>query len=251
MNVAVDWKQRAVEQWTADPCGPGAETATGLLRGRREYAPWIASALDYEGARDLEVLDVGCGQGIDLCEYALAGARATGIDLTPRHLELAREHLAELDLEATVVEGDAERLPFPDESFDRVSSNGVLHHTPDTPAALREIRRVLRPGGLATVIVYNRNSWHFWTSQVLDRGLLGGELFRERSITGLLSAVERGSGRPLVRVYSRRQFRRMLCAALFARVETSVTPFARGEGRLAEKLGARGHGWYVIGQAWK
>ena len=52
-----------------------------------------------------------------------------------------------MDLEGTVIEGDAERLPFEDASFDRVSSNGVLHHTPDMSAALREIRRVLRPGG--------------------------------------------------------------------------------------------------------
>ena len=54
------------------------------------YAPWFAEALDYGSAAGLEVLDVGCGQGIDVVEYARAGARVTGIDLTPRHVELAR-----------------------------------------------------------------------------------------------------------------------------------------------------------------
>lgn len=243
----VDWKERAVEQWTETPCGPEEAGVEALLRGRREYAPWMPDALDYESAHGLDVLDVGCGQGIDLCEYARAGARATGVDLTPRHVELARKHLAELGLQATVVEGDAEQLPFADASFDRVSSNGVLHHTPDMAGALREIRRVLRPDGLATILVYNRNSWHFWTSQILDHGIISRELLHTRSVAAMLSAnVERGAGRPLVRVYSQRQMRRLLEAAGFRGVTTSVSPFTRGESRWGEKLGARSHGWYVI-----
>jgi ubiquinone/menaquinone biosynthesis C-methylase UbiE len=247
----VDWKQRAIEQWTNDPCGPDADGAAELLRARREYAPWMAAMLDYSGARGLTVLDVGCGQGIDLCEYAAAGAHATGVDLTPRHVELARLHLAELGLQATVSEGDAERLPFADSLFDRASSNGVLHHTPDMPAALREMHRVLRPGGRATVIVYNRNSWHFWTTQVLERGILRGGLFRDHRLTSLLADVERGDGRPLVRVYSRRQLMQMLSAAGFREVNVQVSPFRRGESRWGEWLGARRHGWYVIGSAIK
>src|SRR3712207_8985882 len=47
-------------------------------------APWLAEELDYAGARDLDVLDVGCGQGIDVVQYARAGARAHGVDLTDR-----------------------------------------------------------------------------------------------------------------------------------------------------------------------
>jgi ubiquinone/menaquinone biosynthesis C-methylase UbiE len=249
--MPVDWKARAVEQWTNDPCGPEADSASSLLRARRDYAPWMASVLDYAGARDLDVLDVGCGQGIDLCEYALAGARATGIDITPRHLELARSHLAELAVVAHVVRGDAEQLPFSNDSFDRVSSNGVLHHTPDMPAALSEIRRVLRPGGWATIIVYNRNSWHFWGHQVLERGLLRGELLREGSMTGVLYRVEKGAGRPLVRVYSARQVRRMMEGAGLRNVTTRVSEFRKGESRLGTLLGAARHGWYVIGQGLK
>jgi len=255
--MAVDWKQRAVEQWTADPCGPLATDAEGLLRGRREYAPWMPSALDYAGAQGLDVLDVGCGQGIDLCEYARAGAHATGVDLTPRHVELARTHLAELGLEGTVLQGDAEHLPFEDASFDRVSSNGVLHHTPNIEAALREIHRVLRPGGLATVIVYNRDSFHFWVHQVAFRGVLHGGLVRERGIGGVLSTgVERTSigARPLVRVYSRRQMRALLSGAGFERIEIDVSPFRPSDTVLTRRLPARvplGHGWYLIARGSK
>jgi ubiquinone/menaquinone biosynthesis C-methylase UbiE len=197
--------------------------------------------------------------------YASAGARVTGIDLTPRHVELARRHLAAVGSNATIVLGDAESMPFPDMSFDRVSSNGVLHHTPDMPAALREIRRVLVPGGEACAIVYNRRSFHYWLSQVLTQGVLHRELFEERSMAGVLSRnIEQTSigARPLVRVYSSNQLRKMLVDAGFGAVRTTMrhfnasdTPFtAWAAARLGwspspavlDRAGRIG-GWYLIG----
>lgn len=266
-------KQAAIEQWTADPCGshglddpPGSRPyVENMLKARAEYAPWMADALSYAGARSMDVLDVGCGQGIDVVNYALNGANAVGIDLTPRHVELARAHLDAMGLPGEVVEGDAEALPFPDGSFDRVSSNGVLHHTPGIDAALREINRVLRPGGEATVILYNRRSAHYWIEQVLHEGLMRRKLLRERSMERVLSSgVERSSidARPLVRVYSPRQVRRMLRDAGFGQVgvevrhflpsDTFVTLALHRRGRLStrsvrERIG-RVAGWYVVGR---
>jgi len=212
----------------------------------------MAEALDYDGAAELDVLDVGCGQGIDLCQYALRGANVTGIDLTPRHVELAQIHLDALGLGGTVLHGDAERLPFADMTFDRVSSNGVLHHTPDMPAALAEMHRVLRPGGRATVIVYNRDSSHFWVQQILVYGILRGRLWKERGIRGLLSHVERSTigARPLVRVYSRRQLRRMLFEAGFQEVVVRASPSRPEDNSLTARLGMAppGGGWYLIGR---
>ncbi len=205
-DVHRDDRQAAVEQWTADPCGasevdaaPGtAPYFDGLVRARDAHAPWIAEALGYADTRGLRVLDVGCGQGIDVVRYARAGARVTGIDLTPRHVELARAHVARLGVEATIDCGDAGALPYADASFDRVSSNGVLHHMADMPAALQEVRRVLRPGGEARIVVYNRSSLHYWCNQVLLAGLLEGGLAREGSMAGVLSAgVERSSIGPV------------------------------------------------------
>jgi ubiquinone/menaquinone biosynthesis C-methylase UbiE len=265
-------KSAAIEQWTADPCGPevAAEPGTAtyieqLVAGRHQYAPWFAEALGYAGTARQRVLDVGCGQGIDLVQYAAAGARVTGIDLTPRHAELAERHLAALGLEGEVVVGDAESLPFPDSGFDRVSSNGVLHHTPDIEQALREIRRVLRPGGEVRVLLYNRRSFHYWLFQVIWQGLRHRQLFEEGSMAGVLSrGVERSSvgARPLVRVYTPRQVRRLLRGAGFTKVRTRVGVFnaidtpitdvlARHtrlfEGRrLKDLLGSVG-GWYVLG----
>jgi len=260
-------KAAAVQQWTSDPCGPVVPGTPGeqayferLDAGRRDYAPWMAEVLPYQ-ARDQRVLDVGCGQGIDLVRYAGGGAIATGIDLTPRHVELARQHLVSMGLEGTVVQGDAEHLPFPDASFDIVSSNGVLHHTPDMDAALREIRRVLRPGGRATVIVYHRDSINYWVHQFLARGLARGMLLREGSMSRVLSrGVERTTidARPLVRVYTRSRVRQMLGDAGFSASDLVIrhfdpaatpetrflVPFPRVSQWLAERFG-----WYVVATA--
>jgi ubiquinone/menaquinone biosynthesis C-methylase UbiE len=265
-------KREAVRQWTADPCGPDITATPGtreaieqLLAGQRADSPWIRQAMGYESTAGLDVLDVGCGQGIDLVEYLRAGARATGIDLTPRHVELARQHVEALDLTATVVHGDAEHLPFQDASFDFVASNGVLHHTPDMPAALREIRRVLRPGGEVRIAVYNRRSFHYWLSQVALGGILQRGLLEEGSMEGVLArSVERTSigARPLVRVYSPAQLRRMLTDAGFLGVRTSICGFDVDDTpvsawlahrtrlldspRVRERIGRIG-GWYAIG----
>ena len=231
-----DYKAAAIEQWTADPCGanvakgePGSRSYfENLLNARSEYGPWMSDALGYSDARGLRVLDVGCGQGIDVYRYALAGAVATGVDLTPRHVELARAHLAAMGLEAEIVAGDAENLPFADATFDRVSSNGVLHHTPDLAAALREIRRVLAAGGEARVIVYNRNSFHYWLTQVAFNGIARGGLLTERSMAGVLSRrveYSRTGARPLVCVYTPRQMRDLMEEAGFLSVSVGVRHF--------------------------
>lgn len=272
MSAVEDAKQAAIRQWTADPCGPEVTEEPGtaayieqLIARRHAYAPWLAEVLDYDSTAGLDVLDVGCGQGIDLVQYARAGARVTAVDLTPRHVELARQHLDALGLSGEVAVGDAEQLPFPETRFDRVFSNGVLHHTPDIEAALTEIHRVLRPGGEARVIVYNRRSFHYWLFQVLHQGIRKRQLFEEGSMEGVLSrGVERSSigARPLVRVYSPSQLRRMLADAGFVHawtrvggfntIDTPITDLLARRTRLLDsrrtrdRLGRVG-GWYVMG----
>lgn len=91
-------------------------------------------------------LDVGCGTGA-LSEQLLAAlpdCRPTGIDLSPAMIERARIRLA---ARAEVIEGDAERLPFHDESFDLVVCNDSFHHYPDPDRAAFQMWRVLRRGG--------------------------------------------------------------------------------------------------------
>jgi SAM-dependent methyltransferase len=97
------------------------------------------------------VLDIGCGAGFDLfCAARLAGptGKVTGIDLTPEMAARARQNLAEAGLpDVDVRDGIAEELPFEENSFDLVISNGVFNLSPDKERLFAEIHRILRPGG--------------------------------------------------------------------------------------------------------
>ncbi len=125
---------------------------------------------------------------------------------------------------------DGEHLPFRNESFDVVYSNGVLHHTPDTAGAIREVHRVLRPGGTAKVMLYHRNSWNYWVDIVLRRGVLHADFLRGRSVAEIMSRVVEYSShdaRPLVKVYSRKEARELF--SLFKSVTVEVEQLTRPE----------------------
>ena len=214
-------KRRAREQWTADPCG--AHVARGLEFGTREffdeieayrykaYAPWMKELIGFERFVGKQVLEVGCGTGTDLLQFARGGACVTGLDLTPRSIEIARHRFDVYNLPGEFAIGDGEALSFPDASFDAVYSFGVLHHTPDTGRAVREIHRVLRPGGKAVVMLYNRASLYYWGSVILKHGLIGGELFHKTPAEIMSRHVEHSEvdARPLVKAYSRAEARQM------------------------------------------
>ena len=109
-----------------------------------------------------DVLDVGCGAGMDTLIAAQMVGRdgsVTGIDMTTAMVAKARGSVAVMGLgNVTIVEGSAEHLPFDDASFDVVISNGVIDLIPDKDAVFSEIARVLRPGGriqLADVTIQN------------------------------------------------------------------------------------------------
>jgi SAM-dependent methyltransferase len=97
------------------------------------------------------VIDVGCGAGTDsLVAAQMVGpaGSVTGLDMTPEMLAKARASGAEMGaVHVAFVEGEAEAIPFPDESFDVVISNGVIDLVPDKEAVFSEIGRVLGPGG--------------------------------------------------------------------------------------------------------
>ncbi len=107
------------------------------------------------------VLDLGCGFGRHAYQAARLGARVVALDAGADEVANVRATLGvmveagELDggLGAGVVQGDALRLPFPDDTFDRVIASEVLEHIPDDQAAMAELSRVLRPGGTMAVTV--------------------------------------------------------------------------------------------------
>ncbi|MGE0560911.1 MAG: class I SAM-dependent methyltransferase [Flavobacteriales bacterium] len=128
--------------------------------------PEILSFADFKSGKDKKVLEVGVGAATDFLQWAKNGAELYGIDLTPEAVSHAEHRLQLYNLAAKEIRvSDAENLPFQDNFFDIVYSWGVIHHSPDTPKALSEIIRVLKPSGKAKLMVYNRKSvlaYVFW-----------------------------------------------------------------------------------------
>jgi len=152
--------------WNAASCGEiyaQGTTARDQLAAQAlaRYAlePYLSDFARFEDGYGHDVLEIGVGMGADHLRWRQASPRTlTGVDLTSRALNFTRARLL-LEHEAPrLLQGDAERLPFADDSFDLVYSWGVLHHTPDTPHAVREVRRVLRPGGRSRIMIYHRRS---------------------------------------------------------------------------------------------
>jgi SAM-dependent methyltransferase len=147
--------------------------------------------VDFEGYRGGRVLDVGCGAGVDLVRFARGGALATGVDIAPAAVELARANLAQQRLPAELLVADGEDMPFPDQHFDLVFAHGVVQYTGNDRRLIEECRRVLKPGGLAVFQVYNRMSWLNLLSRVMKVGLEHEDA-------------------PVLRKYSPGEFRRLL-----------------------------------------
>ena len=127
--------------------------------------------VDFDGYRGRSVLEVGCGAGVDLARFAKGGAEATGVDLAPSAIELARANFSQQGLQGRFEVADGEHLPFPDNSFDLVYAHGVVQYTANPRQLVEECRRVLKPGGEAVFQVYNRVSWLNGLSKLMKVGL--------------------------------------------------------------------------------
>jgi len=173
--------------WDAAACGEvyaeGAALEQRLERQRQlryQLEPYIFDFARFSDGASRDVLEIGVGMGADHLEWANARPRTlTGIDLTSRAIELTHARLAARRLSSDLRVADAEDLPFADGSFDIVYSWGVLHHSPDTAKAVREVHRVLRPGGSARIMVYHKHSivgYMLWLRYALLAGRPGRSL---------------------------------------------------------------------------
>jgi SAM-dependent methyltransferase len=118
------------------------DSPAGRRRAQRRAELFVAKGGLRPGRRALEV---GCGTGIFLERVAASGATITAVDLSTELLARARERVKGM-ANVALARGNAEEMPYPDRSFDAVYGSSILHHL-DLERALREIHRVLRPGG--------------------------------------------------------------------------------------------------------
>jgi SAM-dependent methyltransferase len=260
LSLTASFLLKATEFWSTNQ--PGTKFAKSEPGSREFFAeaeeqryalePHIPEIAHFEEWAQKDVLDVGCGIATDGIRFARAGARYLGIDASPVAVELARRRFELEGLKATIVQGEATQLPFADKSVDLVWSHGVIHHIERTGQAVAEFHRVLRPGGIAIVMLYHRRSFNFvFTIMGLRRILaplllLPGGVAAVARMTGeakpvleshrqlLLSyglhyLVDRelflsnntdGPGNPLSKAYTRSEGRALF--QRFAQVETAV-----------------------------
>jgi SAM-dependent methyltransferase len=126
---------------------------------RFEKLRYLPKVVNFDAYQGKSLLEVGCGVGIDLKCFARAGAVATGVDLSQTSIDLAQRNFAQSDLTADLHVMNGEALEFADSSFDVVYAHGVLQYTANAPKMIAELHRVLRPGGEAIIMVYNKLSW--------------------------------------------------------------------------------------------
>ena len=135
--------------------------------GREWHVPLLARFQDFAGK---DVLEIGCGMGTDGFEFGKAGARYVGVDLTPEAVANAKERFDLFNVKGGFRVANAEAgLPFDDGRFDHVYSFGVIHHSPKPESIVREIERVLRPGGSFNIMLYNRSSINYYVEIMFFR----------------------------------------------------------------------------------
>jgi ubiquinone/menaquinone biosynthesis C-methylase UbiE len=209
-----DLKDQIRTFWNEQSCDTQHATSGKLSRAYFEEIerfryfdqPFIHSFAQFTRYNGKRVVEVGFGAATDFIQWLRVGARVSGVDLTTEALAHARQRIEVYGLPKPedLQVADAEHLPFQSDTFDLGYSFGVLHHTPDTEKAVRELVRVIRPGGELKIMLYNRRS-----IAIINRwvrfGLLKGQPWRSFRWV-MWNMVES----PGTKGYTRRELRRML-----------------------------------------
>jgi ubiquinone/menaquinone biosynthesis C-methylase UbiE len=198
------------------------EIDSRFLTDSKKYLPWKKTPfdplIDFDLLKSQDVLEIGVGNGTHAQLLASHAKSFTGIDLTQYAATSTANRLKLRNLPGTVMQMDAEKMTFPDNSFDFIWSWGVIHHSSNTRQILSEMNRVLRPGGSATVMVYHRSFWHKYVMAGFFHGVVKGQLFRKKSLHRVLQHNTDGA---IARNYTPTEWRKEV-QNLFSDVKISV-----------------------------
>lgn len=195
------------------------EIDSRFIHGNRLFATGevpFDRVIPYQKVAGAQVLEIGCGLGLHSELMAAKGARLTAMDITPTAVRATRVRFRLKGIDAEVLLGDAEDLPFPDGAFDFIWSWGVIHHSARTAKIVREIARVLKTDGECRLMVYNRNGMAARVAFIRDHVLRGG--FLRQSFDETLWKTSDGFS---ARFYVREQFEDLLRGS-FAEVSSTI-----------------------------
>jgi SAM-dependent methyltransferase len=211
-------------------CGTGLANMLGITDGSesslKKYDDWYLYRYPYllthvpvQTMKGRDVLEIGLGYGTLSQQIAAAGARYTGLDIAKGPVDMVNSRMRQMRSDGKAVQGSMLTCPFPDQSFDCVVSIGCFHHTGDTQRCIDETWRVLRPGGHAYLMLYNRFSLRQWqefpreTRRAFWRDLVGlptnGVIASEEQRASY-DADSAGRAAPETEFFSMRDVKRMM-----------------------------------------
>jgi ubiquinone/menaquinone biosynthesis C-methylase UbiE len=179
------------------------------------YAPckkipfdWL---IDFDSLKTKDVLEIGVGNGSHAQLLAQHAKSFTGIDLTEYAVKSTAERMRVSGVAGGrggwVLRMDAEEMQFADNSFDVIWTWGVIHHSANTRKILEEMRRVLRPGGEALVMVYHRTFWEYYVQGAILAALSGRVVKR----AALHASIQRRTDGAIARYYTRAEWEQLVC----------------------------------------
>lgn len=170
------FERRRVVEWCDEGAIPPEYNADSDFVFRM-MGPRTIKALS-PSKRDV-VLDVACGMGVEVASLARQGIRVVGVDVSKIMVAKAKSYVESCGVEADIVQGASECLPFRDSSVDALICKGALDHFHYPRRSIREFSRILKPGGKAVISVANMESLGFKLARLVDAlglsGLKDGE----------------------------------------------------------------------------
>jgi len=163
------------------------------------YYKYLPKILQWNKYKDKKVLEIGCGVGTEILQFAKNESIVIGIDLTKKAIEITKKRFELYKFKGRFMQADAENLPFEDNTFDLVYSLGVLHHTPNTKKAIREAYRVLKPNGKIIILLYAKG-WKYYLLTSFFYNFVPEHKKNNTTET---------FGCPLVKIYSRKEVKRL------------------------------------------
>jgi ubiquinone/menaquinone biosynthesis C-methylase UbiE len=207
------------------------------------------------------VLEIGCGMGTMAMNWAQHDAHIHVVDLNPKAVTETRQRFRLLGLPGQIIQGDANVLPFADDTFDYLYSWVVLHHSEALDRSFQEVFRVLKPGGEFGIMLYNRDSVLYWYFIRFIEGFLHAEsrFLSPLQLSSRYTDGDKTEGNPhtwpvteeemkqmLQKYCSRLEFRLLGADIDFALHEVSLLPaLARKIPLALRKAAARRWGWSI------
>jgi len=247
----------------AQQIGITDHSATSLKKFDDAYLafyPYLLEHVELDLMAGMKVLEIGLGWGTLGQKIAEAGAEYVGMDIAQGPVRMMNHRLQMAGLAGHAVQGSMLRCPMESDSLDFVVSIGCFHHTGDVQRCMDETHRVLKPGGRAFIMVYNRFSYTQWikwpgtTFKALlhDAGLRRNAIETKASQRKSYDSNLAGEGAPETVFLSIRQLRGMLSrfhSARFTKENCTGLPYFLTRERLLPYLGSlAGHDIYIAAQ---